>query len=370
MNAQPSLPFATAQWPGCAGTLRTVPEDFQVEELPAYPASGSGEHLLVQVEKRGISTWEAILRLSRVLGLPRQAAGHAGLKDAFAVARQWLSFQTPANPSPAELERSGLKILTVDRHRNKLRPGHLRGNRFRIVIRGGEQPAGFAELAEKLLREGFPNYFGPQRVGANGRNAEAGKELLRAGFPAPNRLNRNRFLTNAYQASLFNSLLAKRLAETGSLAEMLPGDLAVLHASRGFFSVTEEDLEAARNRAAVGEISPSAPLFGYKVPLAQGLPGQWEQALLAAEGLSLADFRQKGKRLSPKGERRPVRAFPVGLEWECTEVDGLPSIIARFTLGPGVYATSLLRELMKNDPDAPGFSEPLPSTDPPHPDGP
>ena len=134
--------------------------------------------------------------------------------------------------------------------------------------------------------------------------------------------------------------------------------------------MTEEELDAARNRAAVGEISASAPLFGYKVPLARGLPGQWEQALLDAEGLSLADFRQKGKRLSPKGERRTVRAFPVGLEWECAEVDGLPSIIARFTLGPGVYATSLLRELMKNDPDAPGFSEFLPSGDSPHPDGP
>ena len=39
--------------------LRAELEDFEVEELPLYPAAGEGEHLFVTIEKRGIDTGRA-----------------------------------------------------------------------------------------------------------------------------------------------------------------------------------------------------------------------------------------------------------------------------------------------------------------------
>ena len=40
---------------------RFAPEDFVVEEIPAYPPSGTGGHTFVRVEKRGRTT-EAVAR--------------------------------------------------------------------------------------------------------------------------------------------------------------------------------------------------------------------------------------------------------------------------------------------------------------------
>ena len=61
--------------PGIGGTLKTVPEDFQVDEIPAYEASGAGEHVLVRIEKRDLSA-EALLRhVRQTLGLHDRDVG-------------------------------------------------------------------------------------------------------------------------------------------------------------------------------------------------------------------------------------------------------------------------------------------------------
>src|SRR3546814_18514115 len=39
-----------------SATIRTSPEDFFVEEIDAFAASGAGEHLLLAIEKRGMNT--------------------------------------------------------------------------------------------------------------------------------------------------------------------------------------------------------------------------------------------------------------------------------------------------------------------------
>ena len=110
-----------------------------------------------------------------------------------------------------------------------------------------------------------------------------------------------------------------------------------------------EELDALQIRAEQGELSPSAPLFGYRVPLAEGLPGQWERKILAEEGLSLESFRLGGKRRSPRGERRPVREFAHELRWERWNDGETPCLTLNFELRRGVYATSLAREIIKNE---------------------
>ena len=50
-----ALPFLTSG-SGIDGLLKQSPEDFCVDEVPAYEASGEGEFLFLHIEKRGIPT--------------------------------------------------------------------------------------------------------------------------------------------------------------------------------------------------------------------------------------------------------------------------------------------------------------------------
>jgi tRNA pseudouridine13 synthase len=343
------LPYLTTGLPGCGGRLKTAPEDFQVEEVPAYLPAGEGEHLYLWVEKRGLSTAAVAKCLAGRLGLPPHAVGYAGRKDAQALTRQWYSLHTPSQPEPEALGGEGWRVLEVSRHRNKLRPGHLRGNLFLVTVRGVDPAAPLAAMLGRVLSEGFPNYFGEQRLGLGLSNALAGRRWMRSGARARGALERLRFQTNAYQAALFNRVLGERLLRLAPLGGLLAGDLAVLHHNGASFPVTAEGLAEARRRAGLRELSASAPLFGTRVPLAEGEPGALERAVLAAEGLTAEDFRLGSQRLSPKGERRAVRAFPHGLAWKLEPADGGAHLILSFRLDGGVFATSLLREIMKND---------------------
>jgi tRNA pseudouridine13 synthase len=203
-------------------------------------------------------------------------------------------------------------------------------------------------VLDTLSRWGFPNTYGEQRYGRDGLNAQRGKSLLQGG-KSGGHSDRQRFLINAYQSALFDSLVAQRLRTIGDLHTLLNGDLPVLHGNGAAFHVSTPTLAATQPRADAGEISPSAPLFGYRVELATGQPGEWEQAVLVAEGLTRESFRLSSRGESPGGERRAVRTIPADLQHQwLAEPDGT-ALHLRFMLPPGAYATSLLREVMKAD---------------------
>ena len=172
--------------PGVGGRLRERPEDFRVEEIPLRPPDGDGEYLHLLVEKRGVSTLEALRALRRALNLDEDRAGCAGLKDANAVARQWLSFRLPEREAADALPRAkdaaeGVRVLEAARSRSGLRRGALAGNRFEILIRevapGAEERA--RTTLDALLSRGLPNAFGDQRFGAHGHTARIGLALAR-----------------------------------------------------------------------------------------------------------------------------------------------------------------------------------------------
>ncbi|HEX7926657.1 MAG TPA: tRNA pseudouridine(13) synthase TruD, partial [bacterium] len=263
------------------------------------------------------------------------------------ISRQWLSLHSHADLPVQAAERPGLRVLEVSRHGNKLRRGHLRGNRFEIVVRDAARSGDVTTVLETIRRWGFPNYYGEQRYGRDGLNAQRGKALLVGGKGAHG--DRQRFAINAYQSSLFDELVALRLRTLGTLHTLLNGDLPVLHGNGAAFHVSSLTLDTTQPRSDAGEISPSAPLFGYRVELAAGQPGEWERTLLQREGLSQESFRLRSKGESPGGERRAVRAIPGELQHEWLGDGGLAPLRLRFTLPPGAYATSLLREVMKAD---------------------
>ena len=148
------LPYATPDLPGSGGTLRASPEDFRVDEVPAYLPSGAGPHLYVRIEKRGRTTPDVLRTIARALGVPARDAGYAGLKDRDAVTTQWLSFPVARDPDAAALEAPGLRVLEISRHANKLRTGHVRANRFSLAVRGGDLARWLAaELGSTQCRE-------------------------------------------------------------------------------------------------------------------------------------------------------------------------------------------------------------------------
>jgi tRNA pseudouridine13 synthase len=340
-----ALPLVTADLPGSGGALRATPEDFRVDEVPAYLPSGSGPHLYLRIEKRGRTTRDALRALAHALGVPDRDAGYAGLKDRDAVTTQWLSFPVARDPDPAALAGPGLTVLEVSRHGNKLRTGHVRANRFALRVRGGDLARARA-CADALAARGLPNYFGPQRFGTDGGNAALGRALL-SPEPSPEarRAARDRFLRrlalSAFQSHLFNRWLAERI-EDGLFASALAGDVLKKLDTGGLF--TCEDPAADGPRVARFEVSPAGPMFGHKLRPAAGEPLAREARVLAAEGVALADFARGGG--EAEGTRRAARLpAPVALE-PAADGDGY---LARFELPRGSYATVVMRELMKSE---------------------
>ncbi len=178
-----SLPHLTHNIPGIGGRLKSRPEDFVVEELPLYPPAGEGTHLLITIEKSGVSTAAAADMIARALGRRRHDVGFAGQKDVRAVTRQTLSIEHVDIDRAAGLELPGIRVLGVARHGHKLRLGHLAGNRFALKVRQMAMDAAGAldaarAVVDVLQRRGVPNYFGPQRFGAAGNNGAIGRAAL------------------------------------------------------------------------------------------------------------------------------------------------------------------------------------------------
>jgi tRNA pseudouridine13 synthase len=334
----------TADLPGCGGHFKESPDDFEVEEIPAYLPSGEGEHVYLYVEKRGVATPDAAKRVSRHLGLPEGAVSWAGLKDKQALTRQWMS--VAARPG-AETELSTfvdpeVKLLQVTRHRNKLKGGHLHGNRFKIRL-AGVKDVGAAKAVLSVLKErGLPNYFGAQRFGASGTNAARGKAILlkaaaggRRGRPDFER----KMLLSAYQSELFNRVLSRRL-EAGLFSKVRQGDVLKKHESGGEFVCAEPLVDQPRMDAF--EVSPTGPMYGPSMRPAEGEVQADELKVLTEEGLTIESFAAGGGETD--GTRRFLR---VGLPDVALEERGTDLWLA-FSLPAGCYATVVLAELLKS----------------------
>jgi tRNA pseudouridine13 synthase len=324
------------------GRYKESPQDFEVEEVPAYEPSGRGDHVWMWVEKRALSTLDLLHEMARHLERDEREFGIAGLKDAQAVSRQWVSLEH------GDLERCGalrgerFAVQRATRHGNKLRMGHLHGNRFAIVLRGtaaGDLDRAQQALAE-LARLGVPNYFGEQRFGKRGANLQKGLDVLRGNARAfAARMPRRVFglVISAVQSEVFNRVVAARRDEVHLLR---PGDLAFLHRNGAVFAV--EDAAREQARAETFELSPSGPMPGPEMPWPTGRPLEIERQALADVGVSAESFEGLPFRLA-RGERRPLRV-PV-TDAAASAVDG--GLRLSFALPRGAYATAVLRELLE-----------------------
>lgn len=353
------LPCLTTT-PGIGGQFRNQPEDFRVEELPLYETSGEGEHAMLFIEKRDITTPRLVEVLSQSLGISDREIGVAGRKDRFAVTRQFVTVPARSLESldPEQVTEQlqlgdqlgpgeSIRVLTADRHRNKLKTGHLAGNRFEIVLRDvsvseGEPFEVAQETCRQIDRSGFVNYFGEQRFGHSDNSDEDGLRLLRG--EKSRRLNRGalRFTMSAVQSRLFNEWAAKRL-DDGLAATVLPGDIMQVIESGGCFNVDPDEVATEQSRFDLRETVPTGPMFGPKMKTPAGEAAEREKAILESAGLTGDEFAKFHKVAA--GARRPLLVWPKNLTVKQTSQSVLEF---SFTLPAGTYATSLLREVQKS----------------------
>jgi len=339
-------PFLTNDLPGIGGRIRSVPEDFRVDERPLYLPCGSGEHLYVTIAKRGLSTPDLVRRLSSTLGIRAQAIGVAGLKDSQAVTTQMISLQgvSPEQVARLPIDDTLLAVTVLGHHRNRLRTGHHAGNHFRLTIRevAGHAKETVPAILAQLARRGIPNYFGPQRQGKSGNNYQVGAALLHDARRR-DKMNRNQriWYLNTYQSFLFNRMLAHRIEQ---IARVFIGDWAMKSDNGACFQV--DDAEKEQPRADRFEISPTGVLFGSRVSWADGEPGAIEDTVIAEAGTTKETLITAAKACGFRGERRALRVPLVELDWS---LNG-DVLTLSFRLPPGAYATSVLRELMKSAP--------------------
>ena len=398
------VPWLTHALPGIGGVLKSVPEDFEVIEIPLYEPCGTGSHTYIRFRKRGIPTPVAVNRLAKGLGVHPKEVGVAGLKDAQAVTEQTVSIEH-LDPRRVELFRdSAIEILQVSKHGNKLKTGHLKGNRFRIKVRQVHADAlpRARAICEILLQRGVPNFFGEQRFGARGDSGRLGAALL-AGDPKqfldlylggpiatdppeclrarqaydsgnleealslwPRHMRdprvalstllkrpaakavdavdkrMRRLFVSAFQSELFNAILARRIQE---IDRVQVGDLAQKTDTGGVFLV--EDEAAEQPRAAAFAISPTGPIVGERCRMAAGVPGAIETEVLASYGIQDPTALKRAGSVDLPGGRRALRYPAAELSVDSGSDEQGPYIEVSFIAPSGCYATVLLGEIMK-----------------------
>ncbi len=293
----------TTDIPPIGGRLRERVEDFLVEEIPLYNPCGEGEHIYLFVEKRELSTSDLVWMIARHFGVRTGDVGFAGMKDKRAITRQVISVHTPGKTFEdfPMMREERVAVLWADMHTNKLRLGHLKGNRFSIKVRGVSMTkvVEAGRVMKRLAQRGVPNFAGEQRFGARGNNHQLGRHYLRKdwkalldelvgpgsglahvnaearrlyaegkitealdAFPVACRHERvalaalergksplqavqsvavaqRRFWVSAFQSAIFNEVLAQRMsgAADGAFDRLALGDVAYKHENGAMFAV-------------------------------------------------------------------------------------------------------------------------------------
>ena len=338
--------------------FKQSPRDFVVEEIPLYEFSGEGEHLILFVRKKNLSTNEMIGQIARYLGIKNRDIGYAGLKDKHAMTKQYISIHKQYEEALEGFNFDGIKIISKTYHNNKIRIGHLKGNRFYIKVKKVNPTSAqkIDEALKNIEKNGIPNFFGYQRFGNDGDNHILGEKLAK-GEARERNPRVKKLLINAYQSHLFNLWLSRRL-EINSLVssfeveeittllnmpndevkkmkqqshpfKLMAGDLMEHYPHGKLFDFDEspEDFQRFNERA----ITVTGLLCGKKVRVASGQAGEIE--------------KEFDDTINADGARRYAWIYPTEIEGRFNPVEAQYEM--NFTLPKGSYATVLIEEIAK-----------------------
>jgi len=341
-------------------------KDFVVDEIPLYEWSGVGEHLILKIRKRNITTWEMVSIIAKIAGIDRRDIGYAGLKDKNAMTMQYISLPKKYEDKFENLDEKSISILEKHYHSNKIKLGHLKGNKFFIRLKKVNPTS--ASMIEGALNKigdlGMPNFFGFQRFGMNGDNYKVGQEII-AGKSKMRDKTKRRLFINSYQSHLFNNWLSDRIklsrvVEEFSLEELpavfkslnldfeypevlknqphpfklLMGDILLHYPYGKGFPLIKEEFEEGVSRFGKRDSVPSGILVGKRAKRVSSDSLLYEEKIL--EDVTIVD-----------GERRYAWVFPENIEGKYRESDFWYEL--NFFLPKGSYATTLLEEIAKRD---------------------
>jgi len=407
-----NLPYLTADLPGIGGRIKQHVDDFRVEEIPLYPASGEGTHIYFTVRKRGIPTPAAVARIAKYMQVRPAEIGIAGMKDARALTTQQMSLE---HADPEKLEAFGdrqVEIVSTTRHTNKLRPGHLQANRFAIKVRGAVTDAldRAQEILDVLVRRGVPNYFGSQRFGLRNDSAALGRALVtgdldefvaimfgrpidsdppdchaarvafdrgdiqgaldawprhfahpRRALSAYRKANTSRRnartvgvvdkrMKRLYVSPLQSAIFNDVLARRiETLDTVMPGDLAAKTGSKAVFTVEEAPGQLEIERARAAAFEISPT---GPIPGYRSSLATDEPGQIERDALAAHGVTTEDfrhvDRMKVKGARRALRFKISNLELSTGADEIGPHLLLKFTAPSGCYATVLLDEITKN----------------------
>jgi len=317
-------------------------EDFQVEEILGFEPTGEGEHCLIWLEKIDRNSNDVATDLAKCLGIRKRLVNHCGLKDRNAITRQWFSLHLPGQESPAaeSLRGDGVQVLRTTRNLRKLRRGCHQGNRFIITLRDCSFTQEAArERWQAIMDRGVPNYFGPQRFGRDGDNIDTARRLMSGEISVKDRALRG-ILISAARSFIFNACVGQRILD-GTWDVPIDGEVYGFADKRSLVIPTNRRGDEIE-RVARGELELTAPLWGNGELLSENQLRRIEESI-ASEHLELARGLSE---FNLQHERRVIRLRPQAseLHWEANN-----TLVLKFTLPTGTYATTLLRELVDLD---------------------
>jgi tRNA pseudouridine13 synthase len=333
--------------------FNSTSRDFIVSEIPLYEFSGDGEHLVLHIRKKDMTTWDLINTISSHLGIKKREIGYAGLKDKNAMTLQYISIPAKLEDKLGSFSHPQIKILSTIRHNNKIRVGHLKGNNFKIRLKKvlGVQKDKLDSTLEWIAKNGVPNYFGNQRFGTDGTNWIDGKKILDGELKIRDKKTRE-FLIGSYQSYLFNKWLSKRMeinllledfsqAQSEEILSLSAGTLDETKEQKSFFKLLKGDmimhypygrmfealdLSQESDRFAQRDISPTGLLAGKKAKLAT-------QSAKVVEDMFNED-------LNVSATRRYAWIFPTDIKSNYIEEKAHYEL--EFSLPKGSYATNVL----------------------------
>ena len=332
-------------------------DDFVVTEIPLYDFSGEGEHLIVKFRKKDLATWDALQIFSDYIGCRQRDIGYAGLKDKNAMTVQTISMPKSFEEKLKTFKHNNIKILETTYHNNKIRVGHLKGNKFFIRLKRVTpvDAKKIEQVLSTIATHGIPNYFGFQRFGVEGDNYKKGKEII-DGKLKEKRRNLRQMYINSYQSFQFNTWLSKRIEISKLVSafepkeiyeklglpldfvkqmkqqehpfKLLPGDLMSHYPFGRIFHVEDllEEAEKFNNQDRVA----TGLLAGKRVKKSVGLAYDYE--------------KEFDEHTGEDGTRRFSWVFPTELESEYKEDKNWFEL--QFTLPKGSYATEVISELL------------------------
>ena len=297
--------------------FRTQSEDFFVDEQLGFELSGNGEHLCLHIEKRNQNTIKVAKQLAELAGIKQMDVGYCGLKDKHAVTRQWFSLYLGQRELDWQsIQLQDCTILSTARHDKKLRRGIHARNAFRIRLRNVQADSALLSRRWKDIGEqGVPNYFGEQRFGYGGSNLQQAEALIDV-HARIWRERKNQFAVSAVRSYLFNHVLADRV-RTDEWRHVINGDPQIA------------DLPLVA----------TGPLWGRGRSLSVETLAEREKILLQPYAL----FCEKLEHLGLQQERRALLLQPTDVSVQREENDW----VLGFSLPPGTYATSVLREFLQ-----------------------